>query len=296
MLPAFVMSVHGVWLSICDANEPRLIFVGILIYMQAFEVEKITESLVQYVREQLAASGGERAVLGISGGKDSSVAAALLAKAIGPDRVYGVLMPDGVQHDLDDAQALVRHLGIPSFEINIAPLTTAFHEAIAAHIRPSEQAQLNAPPRIRMTILFGIAQSLANARVINTSNLSEDWVGYATLYGDTAGAFSPLGMLTSAEVMAIGKHLGLPEALAAKVPADGLTGKSDEDIFGFSYDVLNHYIRTGEIADPETKATIDRLHRMSRFKFQPLPMFDPQRPIVAKDIAHVYGRGDDANE
>lgn len=256
---------------------------------------KITNSLIQYVREQLAASGGEQAVIGISGGKDSSVAAALLTKAIGADRVYGVLMPDGVQKDLGDAQELVRHLGIQSYEINIAPLTTAFHTAVAAHLPLSEQALLNAPPRIRMTILFGIAQSLPNARVINTSNLSEDWVGYATLYGDTAGAFSPLGMLTSEEVMAVGKHLGLPRALAEKIPADGLTGKSDEDIFGFSYAVLNRYIRTGEIADLATKATIDRLHRLSRFKFQPLPMFDPKLPIVAQDIAHVYGRGNDAD-
>lgn len=255
---------------------------------QSYDVNKLTEALITYCREQLASSGGERAVIGISGGKDSSVVAALMAAAIGPENVHGVLMPDGQQLDIDDAHALVAHLGIHEHLVPIGKITEAFYEQLDAQTKISHQTVLNLPPRVRMTVLFGLAQSLESARVINTSNISEDWVGYATLYGDTAGAFAPLGMLTTDEVVAVGKALGLPRFLAEKVPADGLTGKTDEDVLGFSYDVLNRYIRTGDIDNPETKETIDRLHRISRFKFQPMPMFNPQFEIKADDIAGIY--------
>jgi NAD+ synthase len=253
-----------------------------------YDVNQLKDDLVQYCRAQLAFSGGERAVLGISGGKDSSVVAALLAEAVGPENVHGVLMPDGQQLDIDDAHALVAHLGIHEHLLPIGDITKTFYESLEKEVKLSQQTVLNLPPRVRMTVLFGLAQSLENARVINTGNISEDWVGYATLYGDMAGAFAPLGMLTTDEVVAVGKALGLPAFLADKAPADGLTGKTDEDVLGFSYAVLNRYIRTGEIDNPETKEKIDRLHRISRFKFSPMPMFNPHFPIGADDIASIY--------
>jgi NAD+ synthase len=152
----------------------------------------------------------------------------------------------------------------------------------------SEQAKTNLPARIRMTTLYAVAQTVDAGRVINTSNLSEDWVGFATLYGDATGAFSPLGMLTTDEVIAMGRELGLPEHLVIKVPADGLTNKTDEDNFGFTYTVLNKYIRTGICEDTTIRANIDRKHKLSRFKFLPMPMYNPGIDIKAKDIANIY--------
>jgi NAD+ synthase len=139
-----------------------------------------------------------------------------------------------------------------------------------------------------MTLLYAISQSIDNSRVINTSNISEDWVGYATLYGDTTGAFSPLGMLTSDEVIQIGDFLGLPSRFLHKKPSDGLTGKADEDVFGFTYEVLNRYIREGICEDENIKKRIDNMHRYSRHKFLTIPMFQPFFPIEAKDIANIY--------
>jgi len=136
-------------------------------------------------------------------------------------------------------------------------------------------------------LLYGLAQSL-NAVVINTSNLSEDWVGYATIYGDTAGAFSPLGQLTTEEVIALGRTLGLSEKFLVKAPSDGLTGKTDEEVLGFSYPLLNRYLREGICEDEAIKERIDRLHRQSRFKFLPIPMFEAPYDILAEDIAHIY--------
>ena len=138
-----------------------------------------------------------------------------------------------------------------------------------------------------MTLLYALAQSL-DAVVINTSNLSEDWVGYATIYGDTAGAFSPLGQLTTEEVIALGRTLGLSEKFLVKAPSDGLTGKTDEEVLGFSYPLLNRYLREGICEDPAIKERIDKLHRQSRFKFLPIPMFEAPYDILAEDIAHIY--------
>jgi NAD+ synthase len=139
-----------------------------------------------------------------------------------------------------------------------------------------------------MTLLYAISQSIDNSRVINTSNISEDWIGYATIYGDTAGAFSPLGMLTSDEVIQVGEFLGIPSKFIIKKPSDGLTGKIDEDVFGFSYEVLNKYIREGICEHADIKEKIDNMHEYSRHKFLPIPMFNVTLPIKAKDIANVY--------
>ena len=243
-----------------------------------FEAEKVKDACVQWIRDWFEENGkGCNAVVGISGGKDSSVCAALCVEALGKDRVIGVTMPNGVQPDIADSVKLIEHLGIKRYDINIG---SAF-QALMAEVEDklghpaSAQTRINMAPRLRMTSLYAISQS-NNGRVANTCNLSEDWVGYSTRYGDAAGDFSPLGGLTVQEVKAIGKVLGLPGDLVEKAPSDGLTGKTDEDNLGFTYAVLDKYIRTGVCEDPAVKALIDRKYAMNQFKLKPIPHFDPK--------------------
>lgn len=249
----------------------------------------ILEALEKWTAIAMDRTGGDQAVIGISGGKDSSVTAALMVRVLGAENVVGVLMPDGMQSDIHFAEAIVQQLGIHSMRADIQGISGEFRRVLESCLPEAISAQttLNLPPRIRMTLLYAIAQSIPGARVINTSNLSEDWVGYATVYGDTAGAFSPLGMLTTEEVIEIGRLMGIPDQFLLKPPADGLTGRTDEDVLGVSYPVINRYIRTGQASLAE-KELIDRLHRVSRFKFLPIPMFDPELPISAEDPAGVY--------
>ncbi len=245
-----------------------------------FDVKTVTEACVQWVRDFFEHNGpGCNAVLGISGGKDSSVAAAVCVAALGSDRVIGVLMPNGVQHDIDMAYLLCDHLGIRRYEINIHDAVEGVKNAMPADLELSNQSIVNLPPRIRMATVYAVSQS-CNGRVVNTCNLSEDWVGYSTRYGDSVGDFSPLSHLTVQEVKAVGRCLGLPEVLVEKPPIDGLCGKTDEDNLGFTYAVLDRYIRTGEIDDPSTKELIDRKHRNNLFKLQLMPSFDPEIPTI----------------
>ena len=240
-----------------------------------FDAVKVKDACVLWIRDFFEKNGkGCNAVLGISGGKDSSVAAALCVEALGKDRVIGVLMPSGVQHDIDMAYLLVNHLGIKHFEINVKGAVDAIKESIEKELPLSVQSNTNLPPRIRMSTLYAVSQSV-NGRVVNTCNLSEDWVGYSTRYGDAAGDFSPMSLLTVQEVKEIGRVLGLPDVLVDKAPIDGLQGKTDEDNLGFTYAVLDRYIRTGEIDDMKTKERIDYLHRINQFKLQLMPVFDP---------------------
>lgn len=238
-----------------------------------FDAKKVKNDCVNWIREFFEANGKDSpAVLGISGGKDSSVVAALCVEALGKDRVVGVLMPCGEQSDIDMAQLLVDHLGIKHFIINIKDAVEGVKNAMPEGFELSSQSLINLPPRIRMSTVYAVSQSL-NGRVANTCNLSEDWVGYSTRYGDSVGDFSPLSKLTVTEVKAIGRELGLPEVLIDKVPSDGLTGKTDEDSLGFTYAVLDKYIRTGEIEDMDAKAKIDRLNKMNKFKLEIMPIF-----------------------
>lgn len=244
--------------------------------MMNFDAVKIKDQCVEWIRSFFEENGpGCNAVIGISGGKDSSVAAALCVEALGKDRVIGVLMPSGVQQDIDMAYLLVDHLGIKRYEINVKDAIDGIISAFPKELELSTQTRTNIPPRIRMATLYAVSQS-CNGRVVNTCNLSEDWVGYSTRYGDAAGDFSPMCNLTVAEVKEIGRVLGLPEVLVEKVPIDGLCGKTDEDNLGFSYAVLDRYIRTGEIDDEKTKARIDYLHEKNLFKLQLMPMFKPE--------------------
>lgn len=241
-----------------------------------FDVERITNDCVEWIRDFFEKNGKDcNAVVGISGGKDSSVAAALCVKALGKDRVIGVLMPSGVQHDIDMAYLLVNHLGIKHYEINIKGAVDAIKGEIAKEVELSEQSVINLPPRIRMATLYAVSQSV-NGRVVNTCNLSEDWVGYSTRYGDAAGDFSPMSNLTVAEVKLIGAYLGLPQVLVEKVPIDGLCSKTDEENLGFTYEVLDKYIRTGVCEDKQTKELIDKKHKANLFKLEMMPSFKPQ--------------------
>lgn len=240
-----------------------------------FNALKIKNECVQWIRDFFEENGkGCNAVIGISGGKDSSVAAALCVEALGRERVIGVLMPCGEQHDIDCARMLVEHLGITNYTINIFDAVEAMKKQIGDNMELSNQALVNMPPRIRMTTLYAVAQC-NNGRVVNTCNLSEDWVGYATRYGDAAGDFSPLSNLTVREIKEIGRLLGLPDVLVDKVPIDGLCGKTDEDNLGFTYAALDKYIREGVIEDEAVKQRIDDLHKKNLFKLQLMPAYKP---------------------
>ena len=247
--------------------------------MEQFNAKLVKDQVVQWIRDWFEENGkGCNAVLGVSGGKDSSVVAALCAEALGKDRVIGVTMPNGVQKDIDDSMRLINHLGIRHCNVNIGDTYHTLMEAVKEQlgtlgVEVSNQTTINMPPRLRMTTLYAVSQSM-NGRVANTCNLSEDWVGYSTRYGDAAGDFSPLGGLTVREVIAIGKELGLPIDLVEKTPSDGLCGKTDEDNLGFTYAVLDHYIRTGECEDPHVKALIDDKHVKNLFKLKPIPHFE----------------------
>jgi len=243
--------------------------------MQEFQAMEIKNKCVEWIRNFFEENGkGCNCIIGISGGKDSSVVAALCVEALGKDRVIGVLMPDGKQPDIDMAEKLVKFLGIAGMTVNIAPVvrtvTQGVQDAIAKDI--SVQAAVNLPARLRMAVLYAVSQS-ENGRVANTCNLSEDWVGYSTRYGDSVGDFSPLSDLTVTEVKLIGRAAGLPAEFIEKTPSDGLCGKSDEDQLGFTYEVLDRYIRTGKIEDAAVKERIDGLHARNLFKLRLMPKF-----------------------
>ena len=254
-------------------------------------IEKTKREIVQWIKDWFAKNGPDcNAIIGISGGKDSSVAAALCVEALGKDRVYGILMPNGVQSDLDDSYKICKHLDIPCMTTNIEPIYDAFVKTIIYNDanwfngkrnvlvpnRLSDQTKINLPPRIRMTILYAISQSV-NGRVVCTDNLSESYIGYSTRWGDNVGDFAPLAYLTSEEVVALGDACGLPHELTHKTPADGLCGKTDEENFGFTYETLNKYILTGQCEDKEAKEKIDAMHLKNAFKLKPIPAYIPHR-------------------
>lgn len=253
-----------------------------------FNAKEQLPGLITWMREQMKNCGGKTAVVGISGGKDSSVIAALCVEAYGRENVIGVLMPNGVQPDIDYSNGLVEYLNIKHYVFNIQGGTSGILDEMEhVGIEASRQTKVNLPSRMRMATLYAIAQSVEGGIVINTSNLSEDWVGYCTIYGDSAGAFSPIGMYTTEEVIAIGAELGLPERFLVKPPSDGLTGLTDEDNLGFTYHAVNEYVRKG-IVDPDIKEQIDHKHRISRFKFETIPVYHNGLPIVIEDGTDFY--------
>ena len=241
--------------------------------MSMFDAVKAKEALLVWIREWFEINGkGCNAVIGISGGKDSSIVAALCVEALGRERVIGVLMPNGEQSDIDFSHKLVNHLGIEHYVVNIQEAYKGLLGALPQSITPSVQALTNLPPRLRMATLYAISQS-RNGRVANTCNGSENYVGYSTRYGDSVGDMSPLSRLTVGEVKAIGRILDLPINLVDKVPADGLCNKTDEDNLGFTYEALDRYIREGVCEDEEVKKRIDTLHERNKFKLELMPVF-----------------------
>lgn len=228
---------------------------------------------VEWIRDFFENNGKDcNAIIGISGGKDSSIVAALCVEALGKDRVIGVLMPYGEQSDIDSARLLVNHLGIKNYTINIKEAVNGILENMPSNFETSYQTKANVQPRVRMATLYAVGQS-NNGRVANTCNMSEDWVGYSTRYGDSVGDFSPISDFTVTELKQIGQALKLPEELVNKVPIDGLCGKTDEENLGFSYEVLDRYIRTGICKDEKVKRKIDDMHERNKFKLELMPSF-----------------------
>lgn len=249
----------------------------------AKEIKNITE----FIKDYFVNNGNKdtKAVIGMSGGKDSTIAAALLCRALGADNVLGVLMPQGTQEDIEDAYQACRVLGIPYLEINIGPTCQALYKSInedTAAFCPIEQnfaVATNTPARIRMTVLYAIAADVGG-RVVNTCNLSEDYVGYSTKYGDSAGDFTVLGNYTVTEILQIGHELGLPANLVDKVPADGLCDKTDEQRLGFTYAELDKYIRNEEQPDYQTLRKIQAAHKASQHKRRAINLTGPYPKFI----------------
>ena len=243
---------------------------------------KVKNDCVQWIRDWFDTNGPDcKAVIGVSGGKDSSVVAALCVKALGKDRVIGVLMPEGRQADIGDSYALDIHY----VEMNIDRIVEGFYSSLDDNnimdhnlkqidFNSSIQAVINLPPRIRMSMLYFVSQSIGG-RVIGTDNCSEKWVGYSTRWGDNVADAMPILNLTSDEVIAVGEALGLPRYLTHKTPSDGLCGKSDEDAFGFTYKQLNDYINNGTCGNTEIDKAINIKHINSQFKREAIPAFSP---------------------
>jgi NAD+ synthase len=260
--------------------------------MYKFNAQEEKDCLVQWIKDWFEENGKDCvAVLGLSGGKDSTICAALLVEALGPDRVIGVGMPD-YRQDLNGADKIAKHLGIRFMNAPIGGIVSGFDSMWQyfgdEDFKWSKQTQQNIPPRIRMTMLYAIAQTF-NGRVCCCDNASENYLGYSTLFGDDAGSFSPLGNLTVTEVRAIGDILGLPYEWVHKTPDDGLPhSSSDEQKFGFTYETLDKYIRFGEAPNDEIKEKIDLMHMNSQFKRNIIhvPAFHPWLPdlgVIIKD-------------
>lgn len=243
--------------------------------MNQFNAKEITQELINWIRDWFEQNGKNcNAVLGISGGKDSTIAAALCVKALGADRVIGLILPEGRQPDIEDSFKICNILNIQHFCIDISAGVEATYNALRnCNIPITYQTKLNVPPRERTKMIRAVCQSM-NGRMVNTCNLSENYLGYFTIGGDGDGDFSPLGNLTATEVVAIGRELGLPAYLVNKTPADGLCDKTDEDRFGFTYEVLDKYIRTGICKNKMTKAAIDKRHQDNVFKLKDMDTFE----------------------
>jgi len=243
-------------------------------YLKTQDYNKITDGAIDWIRSWFAANGpSSPAVIGISGGKDSTIVATLCKEALGADRVYGILMPNAIQPDIDISRAVVDELGIKSFEINIHDGYEGIMSAVnAAGFESSRQAKINLAPRLRMSVLYATSQCVGG-RVSNNSNRSERYVGYSTVYGDSVGDFSPLANLTVTEVRKVGACLGISENFVFRAPSDGLTGNTDEDNLGFTYEQLDTYILTGICLDSAVKELIDARHRANAFKLAPMPTY-----------------------
>ena len=242
-------------------------------------VEEEIEHIVDWIKHYFIRNGADgKAIIGISGGKDSTIAAALCVKALGADRVIGILMPQGLQADIKDARRVCEFLGIRSYEINIGSTCTTLYNAIGYNydhnIEKNKAVSTNLPARIRMTTLYAMAAELGG-RVCNTCNRSENYIGYSTKYGDHAGDFSPLGHYTVRELLTIGDALGLPHDLVHKTPSDGMCGSSDEDNLGFTYEELDAYLLEDISPKYESLKLIEQAHARNMHKLINIPTCQP---------------------
>ena len=264
---------------------------------ESIDIELLTANLLCWEQDWFSANGNEttKAIVGISGGKDSSVVAASLVKAIGKDRVIGVMMPNGEQKDISDSIKVCELLGIKNVTIDISKGYLPLSEEITAKlgIEPTPASTTNSPARARMLTLYDIAGRIGNCRVANTCNLSEDVLGYSTFYGDSAGDFAPLRYLTTEEVVALGDNLGLPRDLTHKTPSDGMCGKSDEDNLGFTYKEVNELVRKG-VAGPNYEKILQKYKATCyKTKIINIPGYDPYLPnflepkLVRVDVADM---------
>ena len=243
-----------------------------------FETGHTVDRILNWIKHYFIENGPDcKAIIGISGGKDSTVAAALLCKALGPDKVIAVKMPQGIQHDIEVANKVIEYLGITrSYEINIGSACESIYRCIDEgydedhRISNNLAVSSNTPARVRMTILYAIAAA-EHGRVVNTCNKSEDYVGYSTKFGDNAGDFSILANYTVTEVKKIGEYLELPNEFIEKVPEDGLSGKTDEESLGFSYKELDEYLLSKITPDYETLKKIEQMHKRNIHKLEPMP-------------------------
>lgn len=273
----------------------------------SFDAEKVRDALVQAIRDIAQEQGFDSVVIGISGGKDSTVCAALCARALGRDHVYGVMMPDGTQKDISDSIRVCDTLGIRRRTVNIGAIHEALKTATDQYLDPanaaaasgdqvpgnnepaperdgefripySRESDINVGPRLRMTTLRYIAQAIG-ARLVGTGNLSEATVGYCTKDGDTSCDFALLGKLTSLEVVEVGLTMEeLPKDLVKKTPTDGLSGLSDEEKMGLKYADIHAYIRFGSCNDPETDEKIRRREQANMHKRRMPQILDPFGP------------------
>lgn len=232
----------------------------------------ITKECIEWIRNYFDVTKGVNAIVGISGGKDSTVVAALCKEALGAKHVYGVMMPNGIQKDIGDSKKIIDFLGINELSMNIQCAYDALRQGISEAGNGvevlSKQTLINLAPRIRMATLYGIAQTV-NGRVANTSNYDELYVGYGTLWGDTIGDFAPLCNMHVSMVLAIGNDLGIPKDLVYKAPADGLTGMTDEEQMGFSYlDVENVSEGNLNMVKEDIARAIMQRHKANSFKLE----------------------------
>lgn len=262
-----------------------------------FDADFEVTNIVDDIRHYFATNGSEKtkAIIGISGGKDSTIAAALLVKALGSDRVIGVMMPEGEQNDIEDAREVCKYLHIHAEEINIGPAVDALYGCIGYGDCEIPQVRTNIPARIRMATLYAVA-AIYGGRVINTGNKSEAFVGYTTKYGDLAGDYAVLRDYYVAEIYKIGDALKLPEHLVHKEPADGMSGKTDADNMGFSYEVLDNYLMNGVVPSADVLKNILDRHARNRHK-EVIHLPHPEcrsRPYLSGTARHKYANDEDA--
>lgn len=243
-----------------------------------FDARDVYYELLDFIKDFFKDKKGY-AIVGISGGKDSTVCAALLTEALGKERVIGVMMPNGEQADISDSKKVISTLGIRGVEINIKGMYSDLTSRIGDWYEGDEIPSLyttNTPARLRMVTLYSLA-AFYGGFVCNTCNYSEDFVGYSTKYGDCCGDFSLLNQLTKTEVVALGDYMKLPAELVHKTPSDGMCGKSDEDNMGFTYDTLDVFIREGlPPKSQEAYRAIKRMHLNPNTKLKLLPMAYPE--------------------